>query len=269
MAKGDALKAFIAQHRDVLTVAEGGTWGNVHVVGNAALAGFDHHLVVELDGAVFPVPLDESFWATPAEPPTPVGIVQAIDVASYQPRDVTTLVRELGCEGVIVRLYLPAENPSQDHSLAQIASAQAAGCVVGGYMWCYPDLDPHQSVIEALALAERAGLNLPVLWLDLETYEGAPGPNALWLRRAIAQCEANGVQAGFYTAKWYWDAYMPGFTEFGTADVPLWAAVYEDLPQGQDLDHWVPFGGWGHLTGKQWTSTPVDRNVMLASAFTS
>ena len=131
-------------------------------------------------------------------------LVRGIDVSSHQSSDLGTLIRTHGPKHVVVRLYLPEENPLQDHTRAQIASARAAGCTVGGYVWCYQDLDPRKTVRDAVTLARSVHLMLPVLWLDCETYKNSSGvtesgPDAAWLRAAIDECRQLGVKPGIYT----------------------------------------------------------------------
>jgi lysozyme len=155
-----------------------------------------------------------------------------------------------------VRLYLPGERPPQEHSLKQIASARANGCTVGGYIWCYPDFDSKQSVWDALALAARANLDLPVLWLDVETYGNDPGPSVGWLQAAVEECQAKGVQAGIYTGRWYWRYYAADSTEL--SDLPLWVAQYDGVA---DLDSVKLFGGWKQAAGKQYQGEGLDLDV--------
>jgi hypothetical protein len=167
-----------------------------------------------------------------------------------------------------VKLYLPEESISPDHARAQIASARAAGCTVGGYVWCYGTLDPRKTVRDAIALARSANLALPVLWLDCEKYTDSrgvtdPGPDAVWLRAAIDESRKLGVRPGIYTGGWWWHEVMANTREF--SDVPLWAAEYDGNP---DLADFAPFGGWTRASGKQWaeklpSGAGLDQDVFL------
>lgn len=172
----------------------------------------------------------------------------------------TPLITTYAPEHIVVRLYLPWERIPQQHSLDQIASALANGCTIGGYCWPYPEADPGETVREALALADRAGVTLPILWLDLETYNGQPGPDADWVLEAAATCEARSVRCGCYSARWYLEAYMADSTRLG--HLPLWLAEYDQQPTFDGLE---PPPGWTQVDGKQWTNTPVDRSVFLES----
>lgn len=185
-------------------------------------------------------------------------LVRAVDVASYQPEDLTAIIAETQSAHVVVRLYLPEERPPQSHSLAQIASAQKAGCTIGGYFWLYAGLDPAKSVRDALALAEKAGITIPVLWIDYEdTPDGEiPSLDELWL--ALQECWTQGVIGGIYTAAWVWNEYHPQYAEFAHWGVPLFAAQYDGIP---DPDVFTPFGGWPKCQGKQYSADGIDLDI--------
>jgi hypothetical protein len=184
-------------------------------------------------------------------------LVEAIDVASYQPADLSAIIATSHAEHVIVRLYLPQERPAQQHSLDQIASARANGCSVGGYCWVYPDLDPVQTVRNALSLAARATLALKVLWLDVETYMGQPAPGVAWLRAAADECARIGVRCGIYSGVWYVRSYMPDAAML--ADLPLWTAQYDGVA---DPDQVTLYGGWTKAAGKQYRIDSIDHDVL-------
>ena len=195
-------------------------------------------------------------------------LVRGIDVSSHQSRDLRTLITAHRPSHVVVKLYLPEEVIDQEYSRAQIASAKAAGCTVGGYVWCYRDLDPRKTVRDAVALARSAGVELPVLWLDCEAYRvngevRDPGPDAAWLRAALDECRKLGVKPGIYTGGWWWREYMGNTREF--AELPLWAAEYDDNPDVADV---TLFGGWTRACGKQYaeklpSGAGLDQNVFL------
>ncbi len=187
-------------------------------------------------------------------------VVEGLDVSSFQPADLTNVIASSHAEFVLVKLYLPEERPPQETSLNQIASVQRNGKRVGGYVWAYADLDAVKTVDDAIDLAVRGGVQLRTLWLDVETYEGKPGPGMVWLRKAADRCRARGVQAGIYTGKWYWDEYMKGVT--GLADLPLWLAQYDNVP---DLNQVKLFGGWTRAVGKQYRVDSIDHDVFLES----
>lgn len=179
-------------------------------------------------------------------------------MASYQPRDLTALIRNHRAQHVVVRLYQPPEHPPQDHSLAQIESARANGCTVGGYLWLYRDLDPKRQVFDAVSLAQRAGVALPVLWLDIEPYTDGSLPSVYQIHQAVDEARRLGMRPGIYTGAWVWPR-LGNPTAF--ADLPLWAAEYNHTP---DLESVRLFGGWERASGHQYSDDPVDQNVFAA-----
>lgn len=188
-------------------------------------------------------------------------LVRAIDVSSHQPRDLSGILAVHDVEHVVVRLYLPWEKPAQEHTRAQVESARALGKSVGGYVWAYAAADPLETVTEGLRLARSCGLEVPVLWIDCETYteDGNVvdrGPDAAWLRAAVGECVGRGVRPGIYTGAWWWRAYMGDTTEFG--EVPLWAAVYNWVA---DLASVKLFGGWREVVGHQYSANGIDLDV--------
>ena len=177
-----------------------------------------------------------------------------MDVASYQPRDLSGLIAQYQPELVIVRLYLPWERPSQDHSLAQVASARANGCDVQGYCWLYRGDRMARVLHEIRWLAVRAQLDLaPVLWADIETYEGSM-PTWYALRRYVAECRAAQLRPGIYSSAEMWR--RGGYRNLGP-EVLLWAAR-------SGVEPWAvePFGGMS-LVGHQYQGSPLDVSVFL------
>lgn len=187
-------------------------------------------------------------------------LVPAIDVASYQPRDLGDIIREHRPAHVVVRMYLPGERPSPQHSIDQVSSARAEGCTVGAYLWAYQSFGPRESVRHALELARLCGMDPPpVLWIDCETFlDREPGPDADWLRTAVEECRVQGALPGIYTAGWWWRGYMANTREF--ADLPLWTAEYDGIA---NLGKVQLYGGWTRACGKQWAGTGLDRDVFL------
>jgi GH25 family lysozyme M1 (1,4-beta-N-acetylmuramidase) len=198
-----------------------------------------------------------------AKPPAPAtGLVEGIDVASYQDTDLSYLIDTLEPrpQHVIVRLYQEIESPPQSHSVEQIESARDCGCTVGAYVWLYASTDGAASVNSALDLADRCGLVVPVLWLDCETYTDGSYPSTSNIQRAANACIGRGVTPGIYTGEWFWRDYLSDTQMF--AHLPLWHAAYGAKPT--ELTP-VDYGGWGAPSVWQWTSDPVDRNVVSAA----
>lgn len=206
---------------------------------------------------------DRFLKAAPAPPPA--GLQEAIDVASYQPRDLTALINSCHPRPthVVVHLYMgePYESVDQDHTREQIYSAQACGCSVGGYLFCYPGNDPRESVKRALGVAESAGGFVPpVLWLDVEQSQWGM-VNSTWIAHAVDQSQELGVTPGIYTARGMWEQ-IGNPTQF--AALPLWDAWWNAK---HDLAM-IPYGGWTSASGHQYQGDPLDKSVFLGEMTT-
>lgn len=206
-------------------------------------------------------PIDPS--SPPPPPPIEIGLIEGIDVSSYQPRDLSGLIALSGARHVVVKLYQSFEIPPQEHSIDQIESARLEGATAGGYFWLYrvAPADARAQVRGALAVADEAGLALPVLWVDVEDYTDGTIPTARQVSDALDECAKHSVLGGVYWNEGIWRRL--GSPDFG--GVPLWAADWDEIPL---LD--TPAFGDMILVGKQYTSTapdgsPLDRNVFLAS----
>src|SRR4030095_4187743 len=148
------------------------------------------------------------FGPPPPLPPEASGTVHGMDVSNYQPRDLSGLIAEHGIGHVVVRLWLPEEQPDAGYALDQIWSALGSGCTVGGYWWAYRGLSPEQSVEDAYALWQRAGAGeIPILWPDVEPYENEGCPNEDWTNRACRHIEQLGLGSGAYIADWVVDQF--------------------------------------------------------------
>lgn len=188
-------------------------------------------------------------------------LVQAIDVSSHQDHDLTALIQQYQPSHVVVKCYQSVEARFQQCTLDQMASSQANGCSVGGYVWLYGGLDPAQQITDALAIAAVAGVTLPILWLDLETYKEADGsttwPSLEETIAAVEECERRGMRAGLYTGNWFVDGYWGGHVGL-LAQYPVWLADYNGVP---DLDtpslYWPP----EKILGHQYSGNPIDLDV--------
>jgi spore coat assembly protein SafA len=153
-----------------------------------------------------------------------------------------------GIKHVVVRASL--ETPAKGNiARQQLQALTQAGLLTSVYIWMYSSWDPVQTVQSTYQLVE--GFPETKFWLDCEETSdvGAPAANADWIRRAVAEIKNQGRTPGIYTGAWWWTdpRYMANSTEF--ADVRLWAADYDGIP---NVLQWVPFGGWQVLTGKQY-----------------
>ena len=188
-------------------------------------------------------------------------IVRAIDVSSYQPTDLADLIRQTRAEHVVVHLYCPWEGPSSAITVEQANSARNNGCTVGGYVFCYADVDPSETVDAAIRVARQAFItfdNDNPLWLDCEEYGQDPGPTSSWLAHAVLRARSIGVPVGIYTRRQWWEEQAIGTSFSG---LPLWAAQYSGAA---GLDDVVLFGGWTEARAKQYATAPCDLSVFAA-----
>lgn len=184
-----------------------------------------------------------------------MSLVKAIDVASFQPRDLSTIIAAEQPAHVIVHLYHDQETPPWGHSAAQVQSARDNGCTVGGYCFLYPQTDMVRTINSVADRCASIGLVLPILWLDVETYNGrdlTPGE----LRSAVNHCDALGIPCGIYTSREMWR--RVGNPD-GFESRPAWIANYNGTP-------WANINGPANLpnvVGHQYRGDPLDLSLML------
>lgn len=199
-----------------------------------------------------------------------MNFLRAIDVASWQPRDLTQLIARHQVQHAIIRLYLPWESVPWDHTAAQVRSARDNAISVGGYAWAYRSISPEATIKAVITRCAEIGLVLPLLWLDCETYKGPngtiadPGPDADWLARAVACAEDQyGMACGLYTGAWWIEQYFPGgadeFAKFSR--LPLWIADYDGDPSLETAT--IP-KGWASVAAKQYADKPIDLDSIRA-----
>jgi hypothetical protein len=202
------------------------------------------------------------------------NIVYALDVNSAWGKDLSGVIATHKPTHIVLHTYhgyeaagLPA------FTIAQAASAQAAGVSVGMYAWAFLGYSPVKTVNDSVALFKNAaGHDPPVVWLDCEIYSSPgqpdfdPGPDPAWLTAAFARCDELGLRAGVYTGQWWLDQYFPGgspaFMKFN--DRYLWWANWDRDPE---LTGAKP-PGWPTLHGKQWAVRlppyqTIDRDVFI------
>jgi hypothetical protein len=173
-------------------------------------------------------------------------------IAKYQP------------DHVVVKLYQTIESIPQNYSRDQIASAQAAGCTVAGYVWLYADSDPRAQIRDVVALAKSCGLT-GVLWIDVEPYIDHTIPTVDQVSEALDECRVLGVKAGIYSGEWVFEQCFPGITSLAQVGIPIWVAEYNGV---SDLLTVTAFGGWRQemIWGHQYSADTIDLNVFLPSA---
>lgn len=193
--------------------------------------------------------------------------IKALDVSSYQGRELGDLMVAHEAEAAMVRLYLPWEKPDLAHSLGQINSLRLGGYRIGVYVWPYVDVDPIRTVDEAANIiwatfqgAERP----PVLWFDVEPFNGSL-PTRANLISLIDRCVVDtGMLGGIYTRRNIWQEY---YGDTGAlSDCPLWIADYRD---GVTPDNVELFGLWRqrNVWGVQYRGAPVDQNLFRPITF--
>lgn len=200
----------------------------------------------------------------PGTPPPPgTAVVHGMDVSNFQDRDLTELIRQYDVHHVVVRLWLPEELPDPGYSLDQIWSAQGNGCTVGGYWWGYRNLSPEQSVEDAYALWQRAGVGeIPVLWPDIEPYEDEGCPNEQWTNRACRHIEELHLGSGAYLADWVVDQYWMRHVGDEMKARTVWLANHNGRPElACPSKYWDP----SRVLGHQYQADPVDLNVFDVS----
>lgn len=225
------------------------------------------------DALPSPVPVPEP-EPDPPLPPLATAQVHAIDVSNWQPQDLTELIRATDpvSSHVILRIPRPAERSFQklrDIAIAQAVSALDNGCTVGGYVWLYESDNPKSVVAEGLeewrvirnGVADEAGMlgPIPILWIDVEGYNGSL-PSTATVQGVLDAAAEIGVPCGIYTNRSTWQ-------RLGSPDlpgVPLWVALWNGVP---DLDPSMEFGGM-RLVAHQYDVIDVpphtvDVNVIL------
>lgn len=185
-----------------------------------------------------------------------MSTVRALDVSSYQPTNLTGLIQQYQPQHVIVHLYTQIETPPWSHSAAQVQSALDNGCTVGGYCFLYPGTNMVHTINSAVNRCALIGLVLPILWLDVEEFQGQ-NLTAPELSFAVNQCEALGVPVGLYTSNYMWSKLG---NPSGFEDLPVWAAQYNGI---EDLASVSPIPNLPMIVGHQYQGLPIDLSVML------
>jgi GH25 family lysozyme M1 (1,4-beta-N-acetylmuramidase) len=188
--------------------------------------------------------------------------LRAVDISNWQgeitPETATCLRQHVDL--VVVRASLESMT-LVNIARRQMQALQAVGLPMHAYLWLYPSWSSHKTVADAMR--EYGSFDIPYWWVDVEDEKDAPGPRetALALRATLAELAGVGRAAGIYTGAWFWNdpRYLNGTKEFSW--MPLWAASYDDVP---DLSRWTPFGGWTHLTGKQYQGSEKGRLCGMA-----
>ncbi len=196
-----------------------------------------------------------------------MDLVSALDVSNYNDL-ASDLARFPGTRGVVVRAPLSVEPLALRRiALEQIELLRERNLLIAMYVWGYRDVDPIKTIQDVVDFCASINLVLPMLWLDLETYGDSPGPDFAWIKRFTDHCKALGIPTGLYTGRWWVEGYFAGswstFSHFN--DLPVWVAQYDDVETLDVHPAWTREGFT--VWGKQFSGTPIDRDVFLPDAF--
>jgi GH25 family lysozyme M1 (1,4-beta-N-acetylmuramidase) len=195
-------------------------------------------------------------------PPNTGPPVHGVDISNYQ-ADVTLLLPTLtawNVEHVVVRLSTESEDRRQT-AIRQLQILSHVGFTVSGYVWAYFWASPMAHIDAALSVADAAGVPLTMIWFDCEDDDSAsPVSVSTWLDQAVWAVQSHDYRAGIYTGRYWWRDHAGDTDRF--SHLPLWLANYDEVPELTSSV--MPFAGWNELAGKQYTSTPLDRDIFAA-----
>lgn len=187
-------------------------------------------------------------------------LIYAVDFSNWNGEQVRDIIAEHQPTHVVVRLGTESRRHEQI-AMVQLRQAQEMGCTVSAYVWAYWGLDAAAHVKDALKIACYEPLTM--VWLDAE--DPPIGNVVEWLVQAAAEVAREGFRPGIYTRKSWWVPNTGNSTALSA--LPLWTANYDGRAT---LDTWPEerYGGWEHLSGKQWSNklpdgTGLDRDVFL------
>jgi hypothetical protein len=193
----------------------------------------------------------------PAPPPAPAATRLWLDVSNYQGTLEPAWFEQWGAQGfggLIVQAVTGSDG--RCYTEQQLDAALAAGWRVAGYLWCSPGDANNSSTPESrLSLFEPFLDLLDFIALDVEE----SGTSVADVDADLARCDALVGDSPIYTGKWCFDAAGWSATD-RWATRRLWVSIYDGIA---DVDAgFVPFGGWSEAWMKQYTSTPLDLDVM-------
>lgn len=185
-----------------------------------------------------------------ASPPIQTAPVFGVDISNYSgtPSQATLACwRDAGVKHVCVRLSTESES-MRAIAIQQLRAVRDAGLTCSGYVWDYWNLNASDHVNAALLVARDAGVPLTVVWIDCESTPGLSKLGVLtWIDAAQLAIKAQSGRPGIYTRANWWQQNTGDSLAF--SQLPLWEAHYDS---DADLNAWRPFGGWDHLSAKQY-----------------
>ena len=170
--------------------------------------------------------------------------------------------RAAGFTRAIVNIIDPPRAYPASTWRSQVTSLLALGVEVEAYVYLYLRGDAPGQVKWVCDNLRPLEGKVRRLWLDIEDVEDSSlttEQRVAAVRLSVEAAQREGYEVGIYTGAWWWNAYMPGVTEFSV--LPLWPA-YWDAQQTLDF---VPFGGWNQAVMKQYAGTstiPTDQGTI-------
>lgn len=176
----------------------------------------------------------------------------AVDVAHWA-GDISTTTWKRVLDAGVSRVVCGTQNHARTRQ--QLVAARLAGCSDReAYTYVYFAGNAAEQVRRDVALVKPLGVKR--LWIDCE--DVVPGMTQDEYVRAIAGAvaivEAGGLEAGIYTARWWWLAYTGNSSAF--KDRAWWTAQWDGV---DDLARVTRYGGWTTAAMKQYRpSTPAE-----------
>lgn len=200
-------------------------------------------------------------------------LLYAIDVNSDWGTDrLASAIERHDPAHVILHSYHNYERASARAIMEQQPSVvQRQGKTVGYYVWAFQSYAPERTVRESVdRFRQSAGHDVPVGWVDCETYPGGsdPGPDVDWMHRAGAVFDELGIRKGIYTSP-SWATERWGARTWELSDWLLWLADWGPPTVAALTSPYLPFYGWSELAAKQWAvrlpgDEEIDRDVILS-----
>jgi GH25 family lysozyme M1 (1,4-beta-N-acetylmuramidase) len=175
-----------------------------------------------------------------------------VDVSASVSESAFACLEAANLQFAIVRCYqsLGHVDPA---CAASVAAAHQGGLkAVHAYMFPCPKCgDPEGQVKTLLTHFKENQVNVTRLWLDIEgtAYWPTSATDSQAIYRALVDaCTSLGLVCGVYSNQNEWSSIFGSAAFSYGATLPLWYAHYDGQPT---FDDFIPFGGWGRPTIKQ------------------
>lgn len=173
------------------------------------------------------------------------------DISNYTMATPASAFKSAGVKKVVIQVVDPSPPYPSGVYQQQIQDAAAFGLEIEvyGYYWWGAGPDQMRAWMDMIRPYKYL---IKRFWIDVEDTLPFSGNREADLIAATQTCE---YPVGIYTAKWVWDAQLPGCASFRM--LPLWVAQYDG---GENLD-FTPFGGWTEAYRKQYIGTTTFAGV--------